>query len=283
MTSASKFASAQLKICCRFICFLLVTTSFISSVQGSVFEDYYETQFQSGLAEATFFSFQYASFQDSCRNIRVSGNTLSARCRNERSSYISTSIQIRGITNVNGNLEYLRDGRGRSTYQDSCIDIGIDGANLNARCQREDGSYNYSTIFLRDIFNDNGRLSYSRGNGGGNPVDPTPPSNAANFQDSCRNIRVDVTTLYAQCRTENRRWRDSSIEIRGITNINGTLEYLRDGFGRSSYQDSCTNIRINGANLTARCQREDGSYNRTTIFLRNIVNDNGRLRNNIDR
>jgi hypothetical protein len=87
-----------------------------------------------------------------------------------------------------------------------------------------------------------------------------------------------VTTLSAQCRSENGRWRDSSVEIRGITNVNGDLEYLREGRGRSTYQDSCNEIRIDGANLRARCQRQNGSYKRTSIELIGIVNDNGRLR-----
>lgn len=237
----------------------------VSSIAFSISDTKFATSLQ-----------QYASFQDSCRDIRINGNTLSARCLNERGNYATTSIEVRGITNVNGVLEYLRDGRGRSTYQDSCRDIRINGANLSAQCQREDNSYNYSSIILRDIVNNDGRLQYSRGNGGNIP---NPPSdNSASFQESCRNIRVAQTTLSAQCRGENGRWRDSSIEIRGITNMNGNLEYLRDGRGRSTYQNSCSNIRINGARLQARCQRENGSYRQSSINLIGIVNDNGRLR-----
>lgn len=224
---------------------------------------------------------QYSSFQESCRDIRVSGATLSARCMTERGDYVSTSIEIRGIGNSNGNLEYSRNERGRSTYQETCDDIRISGSNLSAQCRRADGSSNYTSINLRDIVNNNGRLAYGRNNGGGNGgYYPNPPSsnNPANFQDSCRNIRVSVTTLSAQCRDDNRRWRDSSIQIRGITNVDGNLEYLRDGRGRSTYQESCRDIRISGARLEARCQRADGSTKRTSVNLIGIVNDNGRLR-----
>lgn len=238
----------------------------------------YNTLFPVKNGEFVAFLQQYASFQDSCRDISVYGNTLSARCRTERGAYIATSIEVRGITNVNGVLEYLREGRGRSTYQETCNNIRISGATLNARCRREDNSYNSTSIYLRDIVNNNGRLEYNRGGGSGNDSPNPPSNNPANFQDSCRNIRVNMTTLSAQCRSENGRWRDSSVEIRGITNVNGDLEYLREGRRRSTYQDSCTEIRIDGSNLRARCQRQNGSYKRTSIELIGIVNDNGRLR-----
>lgn len=224
---------------------------------------------------------QNSSFQDTCRDIRIYGATLSARCLTARGDYVSTSIEIRGIGNNNGTLEYTRNDRGRSTYQETCDNIRISGTNLSAQCRRADGSNNYTSIYLRDIVNNNGRLEYGRNGGGGNGgYYPNPPSsnNPANFQDSCRNIRVSVTTLSAQCRDDNRRWRDSSIQIRGITNVDGNLEYLRDGRGRSTYQETCRDIRISGARLEARCQRADGSTKRTSVNLIGIVNDNGRLR-----
>lgn len=227
------------------------------------------------------FTFQQSSsFQETCRDIRIYGATLSARCLTERGSYVSTSIEIRGVSNNNGILEYSRNERGRSSYQETCNDIRVNGANLSAQCRRADGSNNYTSIYLRDIVNNNGRLEYGRNGGGGSGNYPNPPSsnNPANFQDSCRNIRVSVTTLSAQCRDDNRRWRDSSIQIRGITNVDGNLEYLRDGRGRSTYQETCRDIRISGARLEARCQRADGSTKRTSVNLIGIVNDDGRLR-----
>lgn len=283
MALAVNFASVKRNICCQLVCLTFVIAGLVSPVYSNGFNNLFDTLVNNSTPKTSLFSLQFASFQDSCRNIRVNGNTLSASCRNERGRYVATTIQILGITNVNGNLEYLRDGRGRSTYQDTCTSITVSGANLSAECRREDGSLNYSTVFLRNIYNDNGRLRYNfdgNDDGGGNPVDP--PDNGATFQDSCRNIRVSTTTLSAQCRDENRRWRNSSVQIRGITNVNGNLEYLRDGRGRSSYQETCTNIRIDGATLTARCQREDGSSNRTSIVLRGIINDDGRLRYRLD-
>lgn len=260
------------------IVILLFAASVIVPAQSPVMS------FSAEKAKSSAFLQQSASFQDSCRDIRISGSNLSARCLRERGSYVATSLEIRGITNVNGTLEYGRDGRGRSSYQETCNDIRISGANLSARCQRADGSSNYTSITLRDIVNNNGRLEYGRdggGNGSGNGGGYYPPpssNNPASFQDSCRNIRVATTTLSAQCRDGNGRWRDSSVQIRGITNVDGNLEYLRDGRGRSTYQETCRDIRANGSRLEARCQRADGSTKRTSVNLIGIVNDNGRLR-----
>jgi hypothetical protein len=277
MKSATEFALGKR---CLSIWFIVLFSAVAAAAVSAAQNRSLDTLFSFTVGGTFLASSQNASFQDSCQNISVNGNTLSARCRTERGNYVSTSIEIRGITNVNGNLEYLRDGRGRSTFQDSCTDIRVGGATLTAQCRREDNSYSNTSIFLRGIINDNGRLQYGRG-GGDDSVNP-PSDNFASFQDSCRNIRVSVTTLSAQCRSENGRWRDSTVEIRGITNVNGNLEYLRDGRGRSTYQETCRNISIAGSTLMARCERENGSLKRASISLIGIVNDNGRLRYKLD-
>jgi hypothetical protein len=100
---------------------------------------------------------------------------------------------------------------------------------------------------------------------------------SSTFQDSCNNVRVNGDTLTAQCERENGRFRTSSIRIRGIHNNDGRLEYLKNSRGESTFQDSCRNARVEGDRLTARCQRTDGSYERSAIRIRGINNDNGRL------
>lgn len=49
---------------------------------------------------------QPATFQSSCRHARVTGATLSARCRRLDGSYQSTSVVIQGLVNVDGTLAY---------------------------------------------------------------------------------------------------------------------------------------------------------------------------------
>jgi CVNH domain len=45
----------------------------------------------------------------------------------------------------------------------------------------------------------------------------------------------------------------------------------------SNYQNSCWNTQVNGANLSARCRRVNGSSKRTSIPIRGIENRNGNL------
>jgi CVNH domain len=49
---------------------------------------------------------QVASFQNSCRHIRIVGSTLIATCRRADGRYQRTSIAVPGIANLNGTLEY---------------------------------------------------------------------------------------------------------------------------------------------------------------------------------
>ncbi|MBD2777424.1 CVNH domain-containing protein [Iningainema tapete] len=48
---------------------------------------------------------------------------------------------------------------------------------------------------------------------------------ASDYHWSCRNIEVDGDVLSASCRTRNGQFRQSSIRILGIYNLNGKLSY----------------------------------------------------------
>ena len=49
-----------------------------------------------------------SSYQNSCRNIQVSGASLAALCSRKNDGSNVTSISIRGIENQNGKLTYSR-------------------------------------------------------------------------------------------------------------------------------------------------------------------------------
>ncbi len=102
-------------------------------------------------------------------------------------------------------------------------------------------------------------------------------TSSSNYQNSCRNIRVDETTLSARCRQVNGGSNRTSIQIRGIENRNGTLTYLSDATDSSSYQNSCRNIRVSQTFLSARCRRVNGGSNTTSIRIRGIENRDGTL------
>ncbi len=103
-----------------------------------------------------------STYQNSCRNIQVDGTNLSARCSRSNGDSEVTSIPIRGIKNRNGTLTYSSSSTSDSTYQNSCQDIQVDGANLSARCSRSNGDSEVTSISIRGIKNRNGTLIYSR-------------------------------------------------------------------------------------------------------------------------
>ena len=47
---------------------------------------------------------QPAAFRSSCRNIHVTGATLSARCRPLDGAYHDTSVVVQGLANIDGTL-----------------------------------------------------------------------------------------------------------------------------------------------------------------------------------
>ena len=103
-----------------------------------------------------------SSYQNSCRNIQVSGASLAALCSRKNDGSNVTSISIRGIENQNGRLTYSSNSNYSSSYQNSCQNIKVSGATLSARCRRTNGGYKRTSISIRGIENQNGKLTYSR-------------------------------------------------------------------------------------------------------------------------
>ena len=104
-------------------------------------------------------SFQPSSFQNSCNNTSITGNTLFATCRRRDGSPKKTSIRIRGIANDNGNLVFIGLNNA-SSFQRSCNRISITGDGIIANCRRRNGSYNTTAISIPGIKNNNGNLTY---------------------------------------------------------------------------------------------------------------------------
>jgi hypothetical protein len=105
-----------------------------------------------------------STFQQSCRNFRLAGATLTAECLRINRTYNTTAILIRGIYNNNGILTYTSNPTAASSYQSSCENIKLSFGNdsLEARCRESDGDYQNSKIKIRGISNSNGNLTYSR-------------------------------------------------------------------------------------------------------------------------
>jgi hypothetical protein len=105
---------------------------------------------------------------------------------------------------------------------------------------------------------------------------PAQAQQMSTYQDSCRQIRVHGATLAADCRRMDGSFNETAIEIRGIANIDGNLQFS-SMVDSSSYQRSCRHIRVTGATLTAVCRRIDGSFIESSILIPGIANIDGNL------
>jgi hypothetical protein len=100
-----------------------------------------------------------------------------------------------------------------SSFQHSCNHISIVGDTLSARCRRANRSINNTSILIRGIENNNGKLVFTNLN------------NPSTFQSSCKSISVSEDRLSARCRRVNGSFKDTNIKIPGIKNNNGNLTY----------------------------------------------------------
>jgi CVNH domain-containing protein len=124
------------------------------------------------------------------------------------------------------------------------------------------------------------------------------------YQQTCRDIGVRGSTLYATCQNMSRGWQ--ATELRNfyscnqeIQNIDGNLRcggtrgnrghdsgWDRDrGYGNApngSYVQTCQNITMDGYTLQASCQKRNGTWRQTSLRNYNqcsdIANNNGKLR-----
>lgn len=106
---------------------------------------------------------------------------------------------------------------GPSSFQNTCSDISFfyDGkaAALGATCLTANGSPNQTSLQIPGIGNQDGKLVQGAG--------------ASTFQQSCGNIKIDVTpdaaVITAFCRKINGQSIPAKIELQNISNQNGKL------------------------------------------------------------
>jgi len=99
---------------------------------------------------------------------------------------------------------------------------------------------------------------------------------ASSYQHSCERINVSGATLSAQCKTGQGSNKNTSILIKGISNNDGTLQFVGINIA-SSYQHSCENMSVSGATLTAQCKTKQGINKNTSIPIPGIHNMDGNL------
>jgi len=203
------------------------------------------------------------SYQQSCRGITLSGNTLRAQCTNTQGRPVSSSLNLsncRGqdISNDNG---YLRCGATgprppvpptpqipTGSYQQSCRGITLSGNTLRAQCTNTQGRPVSSSLDLnscrgQDIINDNGYLRCAS-NG---PRPPVPPIGggsfeailytSANFRGQSLTVREPIANLG--------NFRGFNDNVRSIRIVRGQTEVCTD----ARYRGRCVQIDRSVADL----------------------------------
>jgi hypothetical protein len=139
---------------------------------------------------------------------------------------------------------------------------------LNRTENVSDNSMKKLTWFLAAI------LSFFVSLGGVSPAFAAPSS----YQFTCSNISLSSNgnILSATCRRRDQTFSKTSIVLRGIENIDGTLKFT-DRYKPANFNLSCKDTSVSGTRLSGNCQKIDGSYVNTSIEINGIENINGNL------
>lgn len=196
------------------------------------------------------------SYAETCRDVRMRGDTLTARCQSFSGRWVRTSLDNIGgcvgeVVNDNGQLQCGRRSWEESgSYMRTCAPIYVRGDDLRARCQTRDGRWTWSTLDGFDrcggrIVNIDGQLrcgdrdrdDWDRDRGGdrdggdrGGDHDRGLPRGT--YSQTCRDIEVRGDTLYARCQARDGDWRSTELPDvyrcrDDVTNIDGRLTCTR--------------------------------------------------------
>ena len=236
------------------------------------------------------------SYQQSCRDLRMSGNRLYARCQDTGGRWHDTSLRdvdhcTGEINNINGRLDCSRSvNMPGGTFTATCKDVRMRYNVLYARCRNRDGHWvdtslsNYAQC-QSAVENIDGQLScggqpgyydsdrdrnrdYDRDHDYDRDRDQYGRLPGGSYTQTCRDIHIHGNAIQADCQTMDGDWRNTSLDhinqcVGDIVNDNGRLECTRRGgrtVPRGSYTDTCRDIYVNGDKLRARCQTADGGW-----------------------
>lgn len=169
-------------------------------------------------------------------------------------------------------------------YVQSCRNIHVYGNQLDAECQRRNGSWQRTSLdfgqCMGRIINNDGRLTCAGGGYGHDQGGWEHRLPYGDYVQTCRNIRVYGNRLEAECQRRNGGWRRTALDYidqcsSPIANDNGRLICGSGGYGSiapwqgdipaGTYTQTCRNIRVYGNRLQAECQKRDGSWRRTSL------------------
>jgi hypothetical protein len=176
------------------------------------------------------------SYQQTCNNVAVNGNVLTANCRDGHGNWISAQLPDiqrcnSDIVNDNGALRCTSAGYGtpgayqagngpNGSYMQSCQDIHVGGDDLHARCQTRDGNWHETKLddynkCHGDILNDNGNLKCVSGvSYGAPPYQGGYPAGTvgAPYSQTCKDIKSHGDDLEARCKTRDGNWNNTKLD-----------------------------------------------------------------------
>lgn len=225
------------------------------------------------------------SYQQTCRSIKMKGNTLRAKCQDTSGHWVKTSLNDANrctgdITNINGQLTCggyghperdIARGAPAGSYTQTCNRVRVDGDTLRALCQASNGQWVDTSLdnvsrCTGDITNIEGRLTCG---GYGNPErDIERGAPAGSYTQTCTHVHMRGNSLRASCQTSDGRWVDTTLDgynscVGDIVNDEGRLECTRGG-GRQvpqgTYTQTCRQIYVQGDTLRAQCQDRNGRW-----------------------
>ena len=214
------------------------------------------------------------SYIQSCTDISVSGNKLTAICEAKgytvRTTLKEIDLCVGDISNDNGNLTCQKSGNvPPGTYLQSCTHPSLSGTTLTAICRYESGFREKTTLkqidlCRGDISNIDGHLHCEKTN--------APPGS---YLESCVNINVSGTTLSASClRTLERYLGENYGKISTLEEFDRCVGDISNNKGNltcqkmpppGSYLESCTNAEVSGTTLTALCRTKEGGTHQATL------------------
>ena len=171
------------------------------------------------------------NYKESCTDLIKIGHMLEAKCRKMDGTWQNTVLFYGNCTgpihNDDGQLTCKQNGNNwlpPGNYKDSCTNIRVEGDILQARCQRRDGSWRFTSINYEDCYSDitnqNGRLTCGQRHH--HSMLPR-----GSYKQSCRDLGVNGDILSAECQKRDGNWRWTSINFGDcygdIVNHNGRL------------------------------------------------------------
>lgn len=177
---------------------------------------------------SSFGSLPEGTYQQTCRNSRVDGDTLFSSCRDVSGRFRDSSIAqvsecVGGIFNNNGALRCSKGSLPNGTYSRSCTRTRVDGESLYGECRKIGGGTRSAALndYRRcwsDISNVDGFFSCDKGD---------RPAPEGTYRTTCRDINLSQNMLSAQCLDYHRSFRGSSLNITDcrlpVENRNGQL------------------------------------------------------------